>query len=385
MRMTTVASKCAAVLCAAAVMVPAVAAAAPAAFAKFDTGIVASAADFEYAGTYFTGDLYCAVGDTFTMEVTLGSQDKQYGTDGFTYEWYSSSDKITGTNDKSKFNWTKMSYTTKSISVKMTSAMNGMHIYAVKVNKSTGEKTETPMRTVSCTAAKASLGTATAETKNGKTYVTVPFYMTGLTNRQISAMTISLKVDKNVFESVSFDQAVNGLSGLDNYITSTGEYRNSMFSSTTPATLGSDNLVGEFVLAVKSGATYEGSKATLTLDDAMLSGDTVSGNIVYGTTPVTATISTSSTGAKYPVASVQVQGNAFKLTWTTVPNAQKYVVGYTTNGKTWKVAKTVDANTTSFTYKNTPKGTYYLVVGAYVGGKVDTSNLAQRAVKLVIS
>ncbi len=90
------------------------------------------------------------------------------------------------------------------------------------------------------------------------------------------------------------------------------------------------------------------------------------------------------TTSKYPVASLQVQGNAFKLSWTTVPNAQKYVVAYTTNGKTWKVAKTVSASTTSFTYKNTPKGTYYLVVGAYVNNKVDASNLAQRAVKLVI-
>ncbi len=87
---------------------------------------------------------------------------------------------------------------------------------------------------------------------------------------------------------------------------------------------------------------------------------------------------------QYPEASLTVQGNAFQLSWTTVPNAQAYVIGYTTNGKTWKVAKKVNASTTSFVYKNTPKGTYYLVVGAYVGGKVDTTDLTKRAVKLEI-
>ncbi|SDA12608.1 hypothetical protein SAMN02910447_00618 [Ruminococcus sp. YE71] len=86
----------------------------------------------------------------------------------------------------------------------------------------------------------------------------------------------------------------------------------------------------------------------------------------------------------YPKTSAEVQGNAFRLNWTSVPNAQKYVIAYTTNGKNWKVAKTVDSKTTSFTYKNTPKGTYYIVVGAVVNGKLDTSDLTNRAVKVVI-
>lgn len=86
----------------------------------------------------------------------------------------------------------------------------------------------------------------------------------------------------------------------------------------------------------------------------------------------------------YPEAKAEVQGNAFRLSWTTVPNAQKYVIAYTINGKTWKVLKAVDANTTSFTCKNIPNGTYYLAVGAYVNGKIDTNGLNNRAVKVVI-
>ncbi|SDA20152.1 Leucine rich repeat-containing protein [Ruminococcus sp. YE71] len=86
----------------------------------------------------------------------------------------------------------------------------------------------------------------------------------------------------------------------------------------------------------------------------------------------------------YPEANVEVQGNAFRLSWTAVPNAQKYVIGYTTNGKSWKPAKTVGAGTTLFTYKNAPKGTYYLVVGAYVNGKLDTTDLVNRVVRVVI-
>ncbi|SDA26532.1 endo-1,4-beta-xylanase [Ruminococcus sp. YE71] len=88
---------------------------------------------------------------------------------------------------------------------------------------------------------------------------------------------------------------------------------------------------------------------------------------------------------KYPTTKLDgIQGNAFRISWNKLDNADKYVVAYTTNGKKWKIAKTVDKNTTSLTYKNVPKGTYYVVVGAYVNGKIDTSDLTKRAVKVTI-
>ncbi len=88
--------------------------------------------------------------------------------------------------------------------------------------------------------------------------------------------------------------------------------------------------------------------------------------------------------AAYPIVTSKIQGSAFQLNWTAVPNAKGYAIAYITNGKTWKTTKTVDAKTTSFTYKNTPKGTYYFAVCAYVNGKFNTTDIANRAVKIVI-
>ncbi|SDA30665.1 hypothetical protein SAMN02910447_03215 [Ruminococcus sp. YE71] len=382
MRMTKMAGKTAAVLSAMAIVGSAAATVAPAAFANVTNGIVASAAeDFQYSGTYFTGDLYCAVGDTFTMEVTLGKEDKQYGTDGFTYEWYYSTDKVKGTNDISKFNWTKMNYTTKKVSIKMTQNLDGAHIYAVKVNKSTGAKTSTPMRTVSATAVKSKLGTATVKTSGNTTKVYVPFYLTGCISQQISAVTLSLKVDTNVFSGVSFNNAVSGLSGLDNFIASKGEYKNALFNANTPAVIGSDNLFGTFVLTVKDGAKYEGSKVTLALETASLTGDNISGDIVYGTTPVTAAISTSSSTSKYPVATATTSKNAFKLDWTAVDGADKYCVAYYSAGK-WKIL--AQGNVLTYSRTGVPAGTYKVVVGAKINGNWDTSNINARAITMTI-
>ncbi len=89
--------------------------------------------------------------------------------------------------------------------------------------------------------------------------------------------------------------------------------------------------------------------------------------------------------AAYPEATAEVKGNAFRLNWTAVPNAKGYAIVYTTTGKTWKAAKTVDAKTTSFAYKNAPKGTFYLAVCANVNGKFDATDIKSRVVKITIS
>ena len=384
MNMTKVVSKCAAVLSAVAIMGSTAAGIVPATFANAGNVIVASAADisdFEYDGTYFTGDLYCAVGSSFTMEVILGTQDKAYGTNGFTYEWYYSSSATKGTNKIDQFNWTKLNYTTKAITVNMTSAMNGAHIYAVKVNKSTGERTQTPMRTLCSVKANLQLGTSTVS----NSYVTVPVYLSGLTNNQISAGTMSLNVDKSVFEDVSFSFASSALSSLDNY--ANGEYTNAFYNVSSAATL-SGNLLGTFTLKVKSGANPNGSKLTLNIDKPTLTGDAISGNLVYGINTATAVVgqspTTSDTVPKNFRAVTNSQYHQIQFVWDKVQGADKYGIAVYLAGK-WRV-QTSNITTNSYiTPKNlTPGMTYKVAVAARVNGKWDTTGAIKNAITVTV-
>ena len=384
MNMTKVVSKCAAVLSAVAIMGSTAAGIVPATFANAGNVIVASAADisdFEYDGTYFTGDLYCAVGSSFTMEVILGTQDKAYGTNGFTYEWYYSSSATKGTNKIDQFNWTKLNYTTKAVTINMTSAMNGAHIYAVKINKSTGERTSTPMRTLCSVKSNLQLGTATVS----NSYVTVPVYLSGLTNNQISAGTMTLNVDKSVFDDVSFSFATNSLSSLDNY--ANGEYTNAFYNVSSAATL-SGNLLGTFTLKVKSNANPNGSKLTLNIDKPTLTGDNFSGNLVYGintaTTEIGKSSSTSDTVPKNFRAVTNSQYHQIQFVWDKVSGADKYGIAVYLAGK-WRV-QTSNITTNSYiTPKNlTPGMTYKVAVAARVNGKWDTTGAIKNAITVTV-
>lgn len=95
------------------------------------------------------------------------------------------------------------------------------------------------------------------------------------------------------------------------------------------------------------------------------------------------TVTPNATSNKYPTATAQVQGSAFKLDWTAVPNAQAYAIGYYTAGK-WRVLQQVSGTTTTFVKTKVPAGSYKVVVVAKVGGNWDTSNLNQRATTVTI-
>ncbi|SDA24029.1 hypothetical protein SAMN02910447_02423 [Ruminococcus sp. YE71] len=85
---------------------------------------------------------------------------------------------------------------------------------------------------------------------------------------------------------------------------------------------------------------------------------------------------------KYPVVkSVDVEGNAFRLTWDAVKGAEKYCIAYYSAGK-WKLlAQTTE---TTFTKTKVPAGSYKVVVGAKINGEWDISNLNSRAVTVTI-
>ncbi|WP_294472358.1 hypothetical protein [uncultured Ruminococcus sp.] len=85
----------------------------------------------------------------------------------------------------------------------------------------------------------------------------------------------------------------------------------------------------------------------------------------------------------YPEVKTQVNGKRFKLTWTTVENAEKYGIAVYQAGK-WVVKTTVDSNTTTFVSPTVTSGTYKMVVCAKVNGKWDTRSLNSRAFEVTI-
>ena len=85
----------------------------------------------------------------------------------------------------------------------------------------------------------------------------------------------------------------------------------------------------------------------------------------------------------YPEVKTQVNGKRFKLTWTTVENAEKYGIAVYQAGK-WVVKTTVDSNTTTFVSPTVTSGTYKMIVCAKVNGKWDTRSLNSRAFEVTI-
>lgn len=385
MKMTKAASKCAAFLCAAAIMMP-VAGAVPATFAGFDTAanaVVASADSF--AG--LTGDQYCKVGDTFTFEVGLYPSYKgSYSESDFSYQWYYS-DTQSGTPS-----WTKISGATSSkYSDTMTSAKNLRHFKVQITNTKTGESHDTdwyPMRTVTCNAVTTKLGTASFEKKSDGTWVKIPVTASGLYKQQLTAYSFSLKLSSSVFEDAAFIDGT-GLGGMmDNFIASNNEYVVTNYS-TSPATVASNNLIGYFMLKVKSGANANGAKLSLTEIDLSATGGNLVGDICYGTTDVNYTVSTSSSSTStVPVVSkidYNTQYHQFRLTWNKVTNAQAYGIAYYSAGK-WRVYTQSIAPTTN--YWTSPKLTagksYKVAVAAKVGGTWDTNGAIKSAVTVTV-
>ena len=385
--MKKMASKCAAVLCAMAVMVPSAAAVVPANFAGFNTAnaIVASAAP-----SSITSDQYVAVGEQYSFTVTLGSLYLgNYKESDFAYQWYYSDDQAYNSNDD--LSWTKINgATTKTVTDTMTQAKNLRHYKVVITNTKTGQVHDTdwyPMRTVTCNKVTTKLGTPKVEVDNGKTYVSIPVYGSGFYNQYLTGYDFGLKLDSSIFDEVYFDDAI-GLSGLDNFVKDENLYKVVNFS-TNPVKVGSNGLIGTFVLGVKSGANANGAKVNLAEVDLTASGGDLVGVINYGVKEnVTATITTSTT-SKYPVVTnveYSEKYHQFKCTWTPVANAQNYGIAVYLAGK-WRIqTQSIPGTTTSYTSaKNLKPGkSYKMVVAAKVNGKWDTSNLNSRAVTITI-
>ena len=389
MKMTKAASKCAAVLCAVAVMMPAAAMAVPATTAVNGGAIVASAQGEGYS--WMTGDQYVAVGEKFTFEVNLGKTYLgSYSASDFTYQWYYSDDQVGGTNRYDALNWTAISGATNyTYSDTMTRAMNMRHFRVAVTNTKTGEVHDDwfGVRTVSCMAVQTKLGTAAIEEYDGTKYLVVPVYMNGFMNNKVSALTFSLKTDKSLFNSAEFDSAIGG-SALGNY-KDDGEFRYSMYTVMTPMTIGSDYKVGDFVLEIKDGAEVKGTTLALDTETASVTGSDIFGEFVYGTTPVSTTVAVSSTASAltYPT-NIQVQYSEeyhqVRFTWDAVPGADKYGIAVYLAGK-WRI-QTSNITTTSYTSpKNMTSGmTYKVAIAARVNGTWDTVNAIKNAVTITV-
>jgi hypothetical protein len=369
MKITKVASKCAAVLCAMTVMLPAAAVAVPANTAFSSNAIVASAAENDYG--WLTGDQYVAIGDQIKFEVNLGAYYRgNYSNSDFKYQWYYS-DTQSGT-----LQWNKISGATGTVFTDTMTAAKNMRHYKVEItNTKTNEVHDTDwfsMRTVNCNAVTAKFGTASVQS-NG--YVKVPVSLSGLYNNLLSGASFELNYDSNVFEAVKFYSNTN-LSVLDNNV-SAGVYRVSA-ASVSPVTVSGGDF-GYFMLKPKSGKSANGSKLTLTDLDLMASGGNLTGVVQYGTTNSSTTISTgSSTTSLYPVVQTQVKDRKIGFKWNAVPGAEKYGVGVYQANK-WVVKKQVDGSVHTWTSPQVGTGTYRLVVLAKVNGSWVSADVFKHA------
>ncbi len=74
----------------------------------------------------------------------------------------------------------------------------------------------------------------------------------------------------------------------------------------------------------------------------------------------------------------------FRVKWSAVPNAQQYGIAVKLSGK-WKIQKTFDAKTTTFTSPKLTAGkTYEMVICAKINGEWDTSKLSGRIFKVTV-
>ena len=265
------------------------------------------------------------------------------------------------------------------------------HFKVVITNTKTGQVHDTdwyPMRTVNCHKVSTKFGTMSVVKESDGNYLKVPVYMSGLYKGYLTGYHLGLKLDSKIFEGAEFDQEIRLGSPMDNFIAADNEYI-VVSASTSPATLGSDGLLGTYYLKIKDGADVNGTKLYLADQDLTASGGDMVGVINYGFKGVIATVNVGSTSSKYPVVTnveYSEKYHQFKCTWTPVANAQNYGIAVFLAGK-WRVqTQSIPGTTTSYTSpKNLKAGkSYKMVVAAKVNGKWDTSNLESRAVTITI-
>lgn len=392
MKMTKVASKCAAFLCAAAVMMPA-AGAVPAAFAGFSgNAVVASAADYDWNVTSVSGDQFVKSGDSFSFEVNVGSWVKTP-----VYQWEVAS---YGSN----YDWKAISGATSStLRGKMSSAYNGAHIRC-KVTDTTRSITDySPVRTVWSQEAAAKLGTPV---KQSDGYYKIPLTITGLYNRSIGTFCPLFTVDPNSVEDVAFEYS-NNLDTGDVFVSEfmqendpynpdssgnpgkvAGHYVLNFATVVNPAVLGSDNVFGYLYVKPKSGVSSVAVTMKYDNNPATLYGNNYEGNLTYGMTYTGTTISTSTASSTVPtVAKIDynTQYHQFRVTWNKVTNAQAYGIAYYSAGK-WRVyTQSIAPTTTSWTSPKLTAGkTYKIAIAAKVGGKWNTNGAIKKAITVTV-
>ena len=87
--------------------------------------------------------------------------------------------------------------------------------------------------------------------------------------------------------------------------------------------------------------------------------------------------------SKYPIVTSEVSGNQFRLKWSPVDGAEKYGIAVFLSGK-WKVQDYMPGNSSTYTSKKIPSGTYKAVLCAKVNGEWDLSNINSRAFEIEI-
>ncbi len=386
MKMTKIAGRTAALLCAAAVMLPTAAFAIPATVASAENVSSISYKVTNIGG--LTGNQYVPVGGQiyFDIRLKLGDLLDDYTVSDFTYEWYYSDDQVPGTESADALKWTRIEGNGNVFTDTMTREKNMRHYLARAINTKTGDVIQYPVRTVSCMTVQTKLGAGSVETIDDKKYLVVPVYMKGFVKNQVSGLTLSLKTERTLFENVEFDSAIGGNS-LGDY-KDDGEFRYTVYTVINPMTIGSDYKVGDFYLEIKDGAEVKGTNLELDVVTAFVTGKDLFGYVVYGTTPVSQTISVSSDGTFAYPTNINVQYNPeyhqARFTWDAVEGADKYGIAVLLAGK-WRV-QTSEITATSYTTpKNlTPGKTYKVAVAARVNGVWDTENALKNAVTVTV-
>jgi hypothetical protein len=397
MKMTKAASKCAAVLCAMAVMMPAAAAVVPA--TVFNGGaIVASAATPTYNFTSMTGDMYVKNGDSFAFTVNVGSWVKNAS-----YQWEIA---YAGTN----FNWQTFSgATSATIKGTMTDKLNGAHVRCKITNTDSGVVDYSTVRTLSNIAVKAAMGTAVKQSDGS---YKIPVTITGAYKNMVSTFMPNFKFDANLVSAIKWEYSSNlvnegdgfgfgffqendpkdtdGDGKTDRVDKVAGSYVLQHATVMTPTVLGSDNVLGYLYVTPKSGATAVKVNMTAYNDNPMvLTGSNVEGDMVYGATYTGTTINVSSSTTSTTVpqnlkVEYSEQYHQMRFTWDKVSGADKYGIAVYLAGK-WRI-QTSNITTNSYTSpKNmTPGMSYKVAVAARVNGQWDTAGAIKNAITVTV-
>jgi glucuronoarabinoxylan endo-1,4-beta-xylanase len=127
------------------------------------------------------------------------------------------------------------------------------------------------------------------------------------------------------------------------------------------------------------------------IDEAIVAKDGVNiSGPAAPTAPSTSTTTTSPTTTTpvYPEKTsltYNVSSRQFRVSWTSVPNAQAYGIGYYSGGK-WKVfTDSISSSATSWTSPKIPSGKYKVVILAKVNGQWETKSINSRAFTVTIS